>query len=128
MTTTVQETTLSTFDADIAVQRHDALRVARRVKDQRAQLAGEIRQAHPAEGRHILADAIDEMPDWLETIDVWNLINWAKVGVGFQPFRDWMLARVGVKTMRRLRELSPRQRAMLAELLRGVDADRKTAA
>jgi hypothetical protein len=120
---------VSTNDpAWLELTRATAFAEATRIKTLRRDLKAGMRQVGPSEGRYILADAIETMPDWLESADVWKILEWAPQGQGCPPFVDRICAAAGVRSMRRLRQLSPRQRVLVAGLLRDVGVPEQVAA
>lgn len=132
---TSKETTVSTTLIPVAststVTRTQSLESANRIRTQRARFKAELIHVGGRDGRYILADAIDQMPDWLAAADVWTVVGWApqeRGGYRREPFVDQILTTVGVKSKRRLRELSDRQRGLVADLLRGIGANQKKAA
>lgn len=121
-------TTLVPFESTSDATRTRSLETANRTRTQRARLKAELIHVGGRDGRHILAGAIEQMPDWLAAADVWTVVGWApqdRGGYRDRPFVDQILATVGVKSKRRLRELSERQRGLLADLLRGIGGNQK---
>lgn len=106
----------------VGEQRTDGLKAANRIRAQRAQLRGEVKMRSPEQGRYVLADAVEDMPDWLETIDVWELLTWAPGQAGVSPSvlirADQWMVKAGTRGRPRLSALSKRQRSVLAECLR----------
>lgn len=96
-------------------QRMNALENANRIRYQRAALKAEIKELGRKEGSALLADAIEAMPDWIARAGALEVIGWApRIGSGTA---DEIYARL-CQSQRRLCELSPRQRTVLADALR----------
>lgn len=99
-------------------QRDDALHNAEITRLRRARLRAEIKGQTNQEARGLVAAAIEEMPDWLETVDVTKLVMFApRVGVNHV---DQLLESAGIYSSRRLMDLSARQRRVLADELRRI--------
>lgn len=94
-----------------------ALAEANRIRFRRADFKKEITQLGRFDGCELLADMIEELPDWLAGADVLTVIGWAPyVGAGKA---ETIYARTGAQArQRRLRDLSPRQRRVIVRLLR----------
>lgn len=88
-----------------------------RVRRARAELRAQLRLLPQHEGRALLAELIADPPDWLEGIDIDKLLRWPQRVYGRTAER-W-LAEIEMHDRRPLRRLTPRQRNLLSELLRG---------
>lgn len=110
------------------------LQQANRIKRQRLALKREITGLSFSEGCWLLADAIEEMPDWLAGQDALAVLTWP-TGLGPKGRRhtghdgaEHLYLATGAKGRRLLRELTLRQRTLLADRLRGMAAERAQAA
>src|SRR5881397_2654770 len=96
-------------------QRDTALASANRIRFRRADFKTELAQLGRYDGCAVLADAIEDLPDWLAGADAVKVLGWAPyVGAGKA---ESMSSRTGASgRQRRLRELSPRQRRVIVKL------------
>lgn len=98
-------------------QRDTALAHANRIRFRRADFKTELTQLGRFDGCAMLADTIEELPEWLASADVLTVLSWAP-WVGLER-AEGIYARAGASgRQRRLRELSPRQRRVIVKLLR----------
>lgn len=93
-----------------------ALERANIIRSRRSAFHEEVRHLPEAEGRALVADAFVRCEWWLASADVLSVLTWAP-GVGPQA-AGRLYARTGLRGVRRVGELTPRLRVLLADALR----------
>lgn len=103
-------------------QRAVALELANQVRMKRARERAHVRMMSRAESCAVVADVLSEVPDWAASMRVFELLLWARTApgrrIGQSQVRMMMVQAHIANGLRRLRELSPRQREVLAAELR----------
>lgn len=96
--------------------------VSLRVRVQRATLRHEITELGRKQGNALLADAIEELPDWLARADALTVIGWGfRIG---DDKADEIYGRSGARFRKLLCELTPRQRHVIADAVREFSTGR----
>jgi nicotinamide mononucleotide adenylyltransferase len=105
----------------IVDQRHAARLVANRRRKERKDFRAQIRY-EPITARVTVADALRDVPEWFETVEVGTVLRWIpRFGQGRggtdRTVRD-VLDEAGIQSeSRRVGELTARQRSALRDLL-----------
>jgi hypothetical protein len=106
----------------MTAQHVEAHGAALRIRIQRATLRREIIELGRKQGNALLADAIEELPDWLARADALTAIGWGfRVG---DDKADEIYGRSGARFRKRLCELTPRQRHVIGDALREFSVGR----
>lgn len=97
-------------------QAQRALREANRIRYARAALRRETAALPYGQGRALVADVLENPPEFVLTARVFDVLRWPRyLGPGHARS---ILALAGCSDLRRVSELTERQRGVLAERLR----------